>query len=161
MSTNRKPFLVATEKQKGFTIVELMIVVAVLGIMAMALAASTTDLFSSNKVNQAVEQTGKITAAVNNWSGRGLYTGVSLAELIDGGYYTPPKDNNGNFLSASEINPWSGPVMVSSPSPTSYTIQFSGIATPEAAIQLQDKLQHAGTITNSSPDSVTVLMGQN
>ncbi len=157
---NTKEQLKATTKQGGFSLVEMIVVLVVVGFLAMLATRAISGMNGAMRVSNAVSQVQQVQRAVNDSAPRsGIYTGVNITDLIDDGHLTPPNDEAGNPVPASEMNPWEGAISVNSAVSTQYTITFTGITEPDEAGQLAEKLRQIGDVTESDSEVAVTIGG--
>jgi type IV pilus assembly protein PilA len=93
---------------KGFTLIELMIVIAIMGILAAIAYPTIVENLGSGKATAAMDQVRAIRTAATKYAPvNGDMTDVSIQELVDNGLL--PED----WADGSSVNPWAGDVSVS------------------------------------------------
>ena len=136
---NTKGQLKATTKQGGFSLVEMIVVLVVVGFLAMLASRAISGMNGAMRVSNAVSQVQQVQRAVNDSA--------------------PRSDEAGNPVPASEMNPWGGAISINSAVSTQYTITFTGITEPDEAGQLADKLRQIGDVTESDSEVAVTIGG--
>ncbi len=73
-------------KNKGFTVLELVVVISIIGILAIVIMASTKGKETATKIQATANEVAMIYKACQDWrllKGQANFTGISLAELVN------------------------------------------------------------------------------
>lgn len=140
----------AGRRQRGFSFVELIIVIAVIMIMIGGIFAAKNKLFASNKAQTETRRTTQMAADITAFYqglGRNNYAGVSNAIVIANGL-VPQEMINGPNL----INAWTGQVTVSSVSlgagtDNAVNIQHTNVPQEECTKMVSGTAQNAAQVT--------------
>jgi type IV pilus assembly protein PilA len=83
------------KKQQGFTLIELMIVVAIIGILAAIAIPAYQDYTIRAQVSEGLSLSGGAKAAVSEWT---MNTGRFPSDNLTAGISDPPTDINGKYV---------------------------------------------------------------
>ncbi|MFO1390188.1 MAG: pilin [Cellvibrio sp.] len=95
--------------QKGFTLIELMIVVAIIGILAAVALPAYQDYTARSQVSEALSLGGGLeSAVVEYWSNKGTYPvsngQAGVASDVSGKYVSSTKISNGLIVATMKTN---------------------------------------------------------
>jgi prepilin-type N-terminal cleavage/methylation domain-containing protein len=113
-----------TKKQKGFTLVELFVVIAIMGLLSALAWPSIMSAFGSGQAKAAMDQIIAIDKAAKEYRPtNGDMTEISMQELNDYGLIDE------DWEDGTAINPWAGDVTITvdSSDNTQYTITTGSI----------------------------------
>lgn len=111
-------------KHKGFTIIELIAVMVIIGIILASVLAAVKGVTDNSRITSAIASIRALqTACVNYYNNNGgSYAGLSLATLASENFLP------GNFTSGVNQNPWNGNILVGPDSNVSfYDITFTNV----------------------------------
>jgi type IV pilus assembly protein PilA len=140
---NKSVFLSSRKKQSGFTLIELVVVLLVMGVLAYFTIPQIQAFQSSSKVDASIEQIRSLVSSAQRYGKRnGDKTGISMQALVDRGLIPP------DWADGTGINPWAGDVTIEVDTDlTKVIIKFKGIDDDAAGLRFEDELNNGMAIS--------------